>query len=222
MKERPILFQGAMVRALLNRTKTQTRRAMKQFLPCNPEYDSERGAWEVYNGDDVAITLRCPYGSPGDRLWCRETWMPDAPRNGEWPDTAFYGCGMSPLSLIPECYRHPWHVLHRATWEGCELVGWKPSIHMPRWASRITLEVTGVRVERLQDISDADAQAEGIGEFIGGWACLTDDAPQQAGNTPKEGYRHLWERINGPGSWDANPWVWVVEFALTATSKGGA
>ncbi|MEY4713300.1 MAG: hypothetical protein RIS88_2750 [Pseudomonadota bacterium] len=91
---------------------------------------------------------------------------------------------------------------------------------MPRAASRITLEITGVRVERLQDISADDAKDEGISEFIGGWWCEHDDAEQIAGMTPQEGYRHLWERINGPGSWDANPWVWVVEFKRVEVSHG--
>ena len=223
-REKPIPFSAPMVRAILNGTKTQTRRMLKQFLPCCPEHDSARGVWEVYNGDEVAAVLRCPYGRPGDRLWVRETWMPDAPRNGEWPDVEFYGCGMSPRSLIPECYRHPWHVLHRATYEGCELVGWKPSIHMPRWASRITLEVTAIRVERLQDISEADAKAEGasyhngLGVGHSGWR--HDDGAVH--NDARSAYAQLWNSINGPGSWDANPWVWVVEFALTTTSKGGA
>ncbi len=93
---------------------------------------------------------------------------------------------------------------------------------MPRWASRITLELTGVRVERLQDISEADAMAEGITEFIGGWWSehAAEDRAIQAGATPQEGYRYLWEQINGPDSWEANPWVWVLEFRRL--QEGGA
>lgn len=191
-RERPILFQGAMVRALLSGAKTQTRRVMKP--------DGQYRLDLVCPADGGPS--RCPYGQPGDRLWVREShwWFPDECD----PET-----GYTPPILTAE------DVEYRADGEKPGRV-WRPSIHMHRWASRITLEVAGVRVERLQDISEADAQAEGIGEFIGGWACLTDDAPQQAGNTPKKGYRHLWERINGPGSWDVNPWVWVVEFRRIA------
>lgn len=210
MTDRPILMSAPMVLAILAGTKTQTRRVVKP----QPEavHDGEPywhvGGYRAWRHRDITDVLRmggndliCPYGQPGDRLWVRETWMPDAPRNGEWDDVQFFGCGMSPLSLIPECYRKPWHCLHRATYEGCELVGWKPSIHMPRWASRITLEVTGVRVERLQDISRGDAMAEG---------CPFPNMAQ--GDDPRKWYADLWNEINGPGSWDANPWVWVVEF----------
>ena len=201
-RERPILFQGDMVRAILSGSKTQTRRIVKGMA-----LDWLQPG--VFTPEFVAAPENdmCPYGKPGDRLWVRETWMPDAPRNGEWPDTEFYGCGMSPLSLIPECYRHPWHVMHRATYEGCDLVGWKPSIHMPRWASRITLEITEVRVERLNSISEVDAIAEGVNVH-----------PDHHGKSrssiysPVQAYRDLWERINGSGSWEANPWVWCVSF----------
>jgi hypothetical protein len=196
-----------MVRALLAGTKTQTRRVVK----------GERASRGMESGwflkpygflnDRQFAAAACPYGQPGDRLWVRETWMPDAPRNGEWADTSFYGCGMSPLSEIPECYRKPWHCLHRATYDGCELVGWKPSIHMPRWACRVVLEITGVRVERLQDISNEDARAEGV---LPKYAddCVALGHPYNAIHL----YRELWGHINGAGSWDANPWVWVVEF----------
>ena len=234
MTDRPILFSAPMVRAILAGTKTQTRRAWPNQPP---------------PGIPIGWTPNCcagRYGKRGDRLWVRETWMPDAPRNGEWPDTAFYGCGMSPLSLIPECYRHPWHALHRATYDGCDLVGWKPSIHMPRWASRITLEITDVRVERLQDISEADAQAEGCDRlsddepgyvhrdepdfkicprcggtrlytaFSGSGGALPDTDCLECDTYVKR-YRLLWERINGAGSWEANPWVWVVEFRRETT-----
>ena len=220
IKERPILFSAPMVRAILDGSKTQTRRVVKgwqlewlqpgQFTPeylALPENDA------------------CPYGQPGERLWVREAWgYIDPDCTGEDYDEPE---GPAPKTFCDKLLQngHPlrdfWRrrVTYRASWHDPKYgIGpdapkrWRPSIHMPRWASRITLEITGVRVERLQDISEADAQAEGIGEFLGGWACLTDDAPQQAGNTPQEGYRHLWEQINGPDSWAANPWVWVVEF----------
>ena len=215
MNDKPILFSAPMVRAILAGTKTQTRRIIK----CPAHYqieekdDGKPWPWMYDSERDRDHFMPCPYGQPGDRLWVRETWMPDAPRNGEWADTSFYGCGMSPLSEIPECYRKPWHCLFRATWDGCELVGWKSSIHMPRWASRITLEVTSVRVERLKAISEADAIAEGITPLPhhpGRW--LSGHRPGLNYPSAVSAYRELWESINGPGSWEANPWVWCVSF----------
>ena len=201
MKERPIIFSSPMVRAILDGKKTQTRRVVKPQPYANgmPEH------WSISE-----LAQFCPYGQPGDRLWVRETWMPDAPRDGTWPDTVFYGCKCLPLSLIPEAYQKPAHCLFRSTWEGGDLVGWKPSIHMPRWASRITLDVTGVRVERLQDISESDAVAEGV---AGGHVAIPGYGYSA---TPVEHYRWLWEQINGSGSWDANPWVWMIEFRRVA------
>ena len=175
MAERPILFSGPMVRALLTGTKTQTRRVAKEFA----------------GRDDLDAILRrfpeqsgCPYGQPGDRLWVREAhwWFKDE----HDPVTGYF-----PPKLTIE------DVEYRADGDDGRKV-WRPSIHMPRWASRITLEITGVRVERLQDISEADAVAEGV---------YTDPACPAY-----DGYRTLWDQINGSGSWDLNPWVWVVEF----------
>lgn len=219
MSQRPILFSAPMVRAILEGRKTQTRRVVRgapNRVLWQPVVLHGHGGWVDEHGRPV----RCLYGQPGDRLWVRETWMPDAPRDGSWPDASFYGSKCSPLSTIPEDYRKPEHCLFRSTWDldGPDLVGWKPSIHMPRWASRITLEITGVRVERLQDISEADACAEGLdydpGEggvfhFHGLAGCCSDTAIGS--------YRKLWESINGPGSWDANQWVWVIEFKRVTT-----
>jgi hypothetical protein len=127
--------------------------------------------------DDVPILFkRFPYGKPGDRLWVRETW-------GMFEETH-------------KCIPH-----YRATHATDVVPRWRPSIHMPRWASRITLEVESVRVERLKECSDADALAEGC-----------SSADMQSGDRLQDVYRRLWESINGPGSWEANPWVWVVEF----------
>jgi hypothetical protein len=173
MRERPILFSAPMVRALLAGTKTQTRRIVKGGIPFD---------------DDFEI-VASPYGDPGDRLWVREShwWFKDEPDNS---------CGYYPPKLTRE------DVEYRADGDDGRKV-WRPSIHMPRWASRITLEVTGVRVERLQDISEADARAEGV---------EPNAFERTADNYGSVLYRRLWESINGPGSWDANPWVWVVEF----------
>ncbi len=224
-----------MVRAILSGKKTQTRRAVKpmswKFAP-RPEFnimmDTGRHVWLARRDGSPSDFkwLSCPYGQAGDRLWVRETWMPDPPINDEWCSTVFHGTRNGSLSLIPECYRKPWHTLFRASWAGHELVGWRPSIHMPRWASRITLEITEVRVDRLQAISNDDAGAEGV-DRTAAWlrdepvSNLTDwrlvGKPRGAPGVPVERFARLWESINGAGSWAANPWVWVVEFRRLET-----
>lgn len=213
MKDRPILFSGQMVRALLDGRKTQTRRMVKpQFahdaIPCEMGATNERGhqisghsgVWWCDAEGNQENAVRCPYGQPGDRLWVRETWAQ--------PDRRSAG-------FSPYIYAADWKEQDRPKHR------WKPSIHMPKAAIRILLEVTGVRVERLQDISEADAIAEGCTKnhnnyFWGG--------PHKAGGlkqmaTARQAYQDLWESINGTESWDANPWVWVVEFKQ---AKGGA
>lgn len=201
MTERPILFSAPMVRAILAGTKTQTRRVVK------PRKDRDLGcelaacelAGEVNGGE-----YRNAYCSPGDRLWVREAWR-------DWSDAAWHYAADG-LVLPKQRDRGLAAMLSsRApfTWESYR---WRPSIHMPRWASRITLEVTGVRVERLQGISEADAMAEGAAPVL---------VPPDGGSCPHvEGYRDLWESINGTGSWDANPWVWVVEFRRIDAAMG--
>jgi len=204
-KERPILFSGTdVVRALLDGSKTQTRRPVKGFAlellkPDNftPEYVAL-----PENGNS-------PYGYAGDRLWVRETWM-DLTGTGIERSTGdhsryAYGADTPPGSYGDQCRKD----------YGLK---WRPSIHMPRPASRITLEVTGVRVERLHDISHDDALAEGVANF----ASTLNDEPHPSGESPEQAsrrlkwpqrqFRALWESINGAESWAANPWVWVVEF----------
>lgn len=199
MKERPILFSGAMVRALLAGTKTQTRRAVrKQFAPdaivaevaaTTPEgwqVSGHSGLWWDDAGACIDDAIRCPYGMPGDRLWVREAWA----------RTRVFGAEF---------------VVYREGDNRTDYGGpWKPSIHMFRRDSRITLEITGVRVERLQDISDLDAIAEGIGLNASAAGIPMTTPPDLT--MPRAMYRDLWESINGAGSWAANPWVWVVEF----------
>ena len=191
MKERPILFNGDMVRAILSSTKTQTRRVAK------PSKDRELGcdlavcelAGEVNGGDYT----NSPYGQPGDRLWVRETWNRTNPGGAEGvyyhrADTHFpASIGGGPI------------------WTD---TAWRPSIHMPRAACRLELEITAVRVERLQSITVGDAIAEGCpgGEHGDRYAAV-------------EQYRALWESINGAGSWSTNPWVWVIEFKRLEDSK---
>ena len=211
MKERPILFSAPMVRALLADTKTQTRRVASKLVR-HPDLGNlyTPGALVLEREPQHVIERACPYGQTGDRLWVREAhaFSVRDPEGYDWHDD-------------PE----NWDVIYRADerqpaggWRDSEgnaiQPPWRPSIHLPRWASRITLEVTAVRVERLQDISEADAIAEGCtqnhnGYFWGGPHAVSG-LKQMA--TAKQAYSDLWKSINGPGSWDANPWVWVVEF----------
>lgn len=184
--ERPMLFSTPMIRALLAGTKSQTRRVVKDTGLY--AIDAAIHGAETAARERQALASRCPYGQPGHKLWVRETHMD-----------------------LGACY------LYRAD-PGAEteraLVApgqpWKPAIHMPRTASRITLEVTGVRVERLQDISEADAMAEGIVETCGGYGLPAGEHFHAA--DPRQSYLSLWESINGPGSVEANPWLWCVEF----------
>jgi hypothetical protein len=210
-KERPILFSGPMVRALLNSSKTQTRRVCKHAMDTNlsavvgpfdcPEFGS---GW--FGDEDGDVQFLGPYGQPGDRLWVRETFMDLNSTGVEHRDSTgrrqryAFAADTPPGSYGDEARKE----------YGLK---WKPSIHMPRAASRILLEIVSVRVERLQDISEADAIAEGCTRPVCGpdWKL-----------TKRWAYRTLWESINGAGSWAANPWVWVVEFkrANCAIARG--
>lgn len=204
MKERPILFSAPMVRALLDGSKTQTRRLAKT----QPIYDGRfAGNWKIVgkNGHEAAtcsplVGELCPYGRLDDRLWVRENFCPI------YPQDPTYNGGRAIEYDYAATYRHGNRL--------GDLIGikkrWKPSIHMPRVASRITLEITEVRVERLQDISEADALAEGIVQLAEGFG-LQDGSHFHAAD-PRQSYLSLWEAINGPGSVEANPWVWVVKF----------
>lgn len=183
--DRPILFSGKMVQAILEGRKTQTRRIIKyrdprwevsddaltgKIWPYWPDY--------VHGGELDDSNCICPYGQSGDRLWVRETWQYTGPELNDEPG-----------------------YVYRATdpdWASMEGWKWKPSIFMPRQASRISLEIESVRVEKLQDISEEDAIAEG------------SEAAGQL--TAVNRFTNLWVKINGEGSFDANPWVWVIEF----------
>ena len=196
MKSRPILFSAPMVRALLAGTKTQTRRSLRDGTWLDPKEGVIRMC-SVGNGVTGFQTVACPYGSAGDLLWVRETWAhhvqaQSAERDEDGP---FVYAADGPQALQSRLASK-----------------WTPGIHMFRWASRITLEITAVRVERLQDISEADAQAEGIeySERFEGY-CI-GMAEHYHSHDPRLSYASLWESINGPDSWAANPWVWVVEF----------
>ena len=202
MKERPILFSGPMVRALLAGTKTQTRRIAKPVRHPDLGNMYAPGALVLEHEPQHVIDRCCPYGRPGDRLWVREThmnWWKLDPANPEGP-------------------RLFSHVAAYAA-DGYELEPgerWIPSIHMLRAASRILLEITGVRVERLQDINEMDAAAEGVATWAPGAL-----SPDSLNADPSDQFRWLWSSINGPDSWSANPWVWVVEFKRVQQASSG-
>lgn len=207
MRERPIPFSAPMVRAILAGDKTQTRRviANRSRAFSNTIMVDEGDGWWPHASDDCEShicydgnerPIACPYGIAGDRLWLRETWA--APHNCDY--------------LKPSEIDSDWRIRYAAT-EDLGGLRKRPSIFMPRWASRITLEITGVRVEQLQAISEADAMAEGIHKPLGSQFWHADPSANiLPGDTPQWAYRNLWESIRGHGSWAANPWVWVVEF----------
>lgn len=217
VKERPILFNAEMVKAILEGRKTQTRRVVKPQPPVttNVMIQSSRreGLWwagnsvsaippKVLTGAVSEFTCtknvslgqgwKCPFGVPGDRLWVRETW--------QYFQTSYteFGKDFEEADAIPK-NGDPAKVAYAAV-DKTSAVWWRPSIHMPRWASRITLEITGVRVERVQDISEKDAHLEGIPDWKG---------PDQT-FSPKIRFKELWESIYK--NWQQNPWVWCVEF----------
>lgn len=191
MKERPILFSAPMVRAILDGTKTQTRRVVKipgvmphtSFVITHPEEEIIRfddGTFHYLSTAAMSGPYACPYGQPGDRLWVRETW-----------------------GLARQQFDHESRdVVYRADTQRPEPDDrWRSSIHMPRWASRILLEVTDVRVQRLQDITEADVVAEGV---------------STPGPFAVHHFMDLWNSINGTGAWNANPWVWALSFRRVA------
>jgi hypothetical protein len=206
MVVRPIIFSAPMVRALLEGRKTQTRRAWKAQPPDDwrpfgygevhgtdrdGEYDPDKViGWGPH--DDDGIAYRAPY-APGDLLYVREAWGHDAPdldacRRGIESDGPSFG---------------PYYMAD-GNWADNHTIRRRPSIHMPRWASRLTLAVTDVRVQRLQKISEEDAADEGVNPVL---------IPPDGGSCPcVEGFRELWGTLHGPGAWAMNPWVVAVTF----------
>lgn len=223
-KSRPILFSGLMVRAILDGCKTQTRRAVK---PQPPEHIDElhggqlskRAPYDIEDEeqlvcgwgfqDDLGGFYKFPYGSIGSRLWVRETFaihrdeMCDPKTEDD--ELIFYRADEGCFHRMPSPYP-PMEADYNPLKEIASDLhpNWRPSIFMPRWASRITLEITGVRVERLQGISEADAKAEGC--------CERTYREGRGHESAKLAFRQLWQSINGPDSWASNPWVWVIEF----------
>ena len=216
MTERPILFSAEMVRAILDGRKTQTRRAIKPVPTFN-------GGGACHDADALqqdyvepywVFPKLCKYGAPSDLLWVRETFCAHwgaPPHDAPQSYRIATGDELPPIKQENGALYQPAPSDIMTIWYAAQgdkpfHMAWRPSIHMPRWASRITLRITDVRVEMLQDISEDDARAEGVSrtdwEYADGECCDTD----------REAFSNLWNRINGPGAWDANPWVWVISF----------
>lgn len=204
MNSRPIIFNTEMVRAILSGRKTQTRRPVKpqpvkleNIKYARVEIKDEMGHWFGIGlgiGTTPICSAKRPY-QPGDTLWVRETF---------WRER-YYKRGI----LQDEIFGY------RADGKNPEVKKWRPSIHMPREASRITLRITGARVERLQDISEEDAKAEGFCDHPTGIIIPNSRPPQRAEISYVDWFKDLWERINKKRqglTWNDNPWVWVIEF----------
>ncbi|MCH9562454.1 hypothetical protein [Klebsiella pneumoniae] len=205
MKERGMIFNGEMVRAILDGRKTQTRRPIKwkqtRFTEIGEREDGSKWPWSEDAEHACDFWHPCPFGAVGDRIWVRETWA----------------SGLSTKSTLAYRATHKREDLEDGFYD---TIKWTPSIHMPRWVSRILLEITDVRVERLNAISEEDARAEGI--IDGG--CLNCGEPEPCGCANPEpdatdAFAYLWQSIYGQDNWNANPWVWVIEFKRV---EGGA
>lgn len=200
MKGRPIIFSGPMVRVILDGRKTMTRRVVRLRAGESAHEGDDGSLHAVANttwGDCIERIIHCPYGVPGDMLWVRETWA-TTEQAGDHPADSV--------------------VVHRATdpdWETMDGWRWRPSKFMPRWASRLTLRITSIRVELVQDITEEDARAEGAPRSHQGDRphCSRHPVPN---DTHRLGFVHIWDSINaGRGfGWDANPWVWVIGFEV--------
>jgi len=270
VSERPILFSGLMIRAILEGRKTQTRRAITKMRGCSEWIVGDRildTQAMLTHAQSTNAALRCddlcPLGQPGERLWVREAWriaslpVDDCPaiqyradNSIEWRDPldpifnwdAKYEDWFERmnLQLIEDCERAGLEVNINEdmayTWDWDSIpTRWRPSIHMPRWASRITLELTGIRVERIRDITKKDAIEEGIqwseafpeGYTVG--ASLDPSGMMVGGNykfnaySAEQCFAKLWNSINAKRSygWDENPWVWVVEFQVLQPTLNG-
>ena len=206
MKERPILFSAPMVRAILDGRKSMTRRVVDRdlwdALDDGVPSDQQRIETDDTPMGGVPATRFCKYGQPGDRLWVQETW-------------ASFGTSDSITPPVPRECQIRYHADNKCEWrpvpDGAKGVypdasfRLHPSIHMPRWASRITLRITDIRGERLQDISEDDARAEGVFE-------PSEPVETYGPRAGRVAFKMLWNHINGPGAWDENPWVWVISF----------
>lgn len=204
VRERPIIFSGEMVRAILEGRKTQTRRVIQ------PQPSDVDGATCFLMGDDLRSDgrdkiIRCPYGQPGDRLWVRETARLEFDQRRDEHRVRYqaddYDTLTSSEGALEWIEAAKWKNVAPRQWR----TPWRPSIHMPRWASRLTLEITEVRVQRVQEIGDDDCYAEGVVYVGEGF----DPPPQVI-------YRELWDSLNAKRgySWESNPWVWAISFRV--------
>lgn len=222
MREIPILFKGPMVNSILAGTKTQTRRIVKPIREHHweglPGFEITHKLLETTNGlqarfdyrvknvlldlnDDVPEWRKCPFGKPGDHLYVRETWAVTNPHDNG---------AISKINMGPVWYRADGFLRTDPNSQAEQCFGkgrWRPSIHMPKWASRIWLEVTNIRVERLKDITTGNCIKEGIPTYFEG------------GNGVHNDFKTLWESTYGHASWKANPFVWVVEFRRIDKAK---
>ncbi|HIG8619994.1 TPA: hypothetical protein ACYEOD_002641 [Klebsiella michiganensis] len=239
MKERGMIFNGEMVRALMSGRKTQTRRPIKwkqtRFTEIGEREDGSKWPWSEDAEHACDFWHPCPFGAVGDRIWVRETWATLGNEDGcciDWEGNLCKGDERSAARIYrASCEQRPgdyglWSIPDDAYWkphtkehkfEGA----WRPSIHMPRWASRILLEITDVRVERLNAISEEDATAEGVppaGSLLPDYPG-TFLTPKGDFATAKVAFQRLWESIYGEESWKANGWVWVISFKRV---EGGA
>ena len=206
MNEHPLLMKGPLVRATLEGRKTQTRRPINPQPSDNIEnvkYDDVADLWLGSNKEDNALgysfswTARSPLGRSGDRLWVRETWA------------------QVDKSIAPPDMQTG--LLYQASWRyGHCKPSWKPSIHMPRWACRLVLPLVSVRVERVQDLTEEDARAEGLRRTENGW---TDGTTGYDVTSARAAFQELWASIYGQASWDVNPWIWVAEWKAIEVSK---
>ncbi|MBJ9010644.1 ASCH domain-containing protein [Citrobacter koseri] len=222
-KERGMIFNDEMVRAILDGRKTQTRRIMKN-QPAGDSADTPAlirnvvGGFQWYGHYGESSIFNCPFGAVGDRIWVRETFQ--GPLVSEEL--------LEEYRAYPEKFETPQYCEYAADGgakpEYCDLDdnlrhGWRPSIHMPRWASRILLEITDVRVERLNAIREEDAQAEGVTQLRGGFWQHYQPGWTQHQLSARGSFVTLWKSIYGEESWHSNPWVWVIEFKRV---EGGA
>ncbi|UBN55273.1 hypothetical protein [Pantoea agglomerans] len=222
MTERGMIFNAEMVRAVLDGRKTQTRRALKLFqnaVSFTPEWDIDcqeifvaMGKKDHTEMNPVLGAIRCPFGAVGDRLWVRETWQAIHDSLDEFGNVD----ERTWIPSIPKSSDSYWHAVYAEEFGVSNRVDrgfpWRPAIHMPRWASRITLEITGVRVERLNDISENDARAEGVQPLRGGYWRHYQPEWTQHQLSARGSFATLWKSIYGEESWQASPWVWVIEF----------
>ncbi len=210
MRERPIIFNAEMVRAILDGRKTQTRMVIK---PQPPHW-----TWNTFSFDERCIDVRfagnekpyfviCPYGVPGDRLWVRETWCEYG--DVDYDDQVLEGT--EKIYYRADNPKFPYSFFVREGGEHKEYPAWNPSTHMPRWASRILLEIINVRVEQVQEISLDDCIQEGVPQFSFARGALSDNPPD-----PRWKFIELWDSINAKRGypWSSNPWVWVIEFKI--------